>query len=581
MGLVSELRRRNVLRMVVLYVVAAWLIMQVAEVIIGLAELPGWSGQIVLALLAVGFPIALIFSWFYEITPEGISLEKDVDAVESITHVTGRRMDFIVISLLCAAVILFAYDKWWTSGPPEQSIAVLPFENMSDDPGQDYFSDGLAEELLNQLTRIRALEVTSRTSSFSFKDDVVDIQTIASRLNVRHILEGSVRISGDQARISAKLIDAREDRNIWSETFDRDLDDILNIQDEIATQVVNALEVTLLDEVPSARMTDPRTYALYLQAKYVGRQMTPVDLETSNDLYRQAIAIDPDYVPAWDGLAGGLSNQANSGLRPGEGYEPARAAAQKALELDPNFAPSHGRLGWIALYNDGDLHAAARHYERALALDPTNVILLGNAATLLQNLGRLDEAIAAKSYVSARDPVYPAGYANLGIAELYAGRLDAADSNFRTALTLSPNYIGARCLRGMTMLLKGDAQSALAVVEQESFEPFRLICLGLVQHTLGNSAESDAAVQQLIEDHAEGWAYNIGYVLAHRRESDAAFELLDKAIEYKDGGLADLAVQPFFANLHGDPRWNQLLARLGKTDEQLAAVNFRIALPPE
>ncbi len=184
MRLVSELRRRNVLRMAVLYVVAAWLILQVAEVLIALAKLPDWIGTTTLILLAVGFPIALVFSWFYELTPEGISLEKDVKPGESMTHVTGRRLDFIVISLLCAAVILFAYDKWWTGPPPEKSIAVLAFENMSGDPEQEYFSDGISEELLNLLAQIPELTVISRSSAFSFKGQNIAIPAVAEQLNV-------------------------------------------------------------------------------------------------------------------------------------------------------------------------------------------------------------------------------------------------------------------------------------------------------------------------------------------------------------------------------------------------------------
>ncbi len=212
MSLVSELRRRNVLRMAVLYAVAAWLIVQVAEVLIDLAKLPDWIGTTTLGLLAVGFPIALIFSWFYEITPQGISLEKDVDPQESITHVTGRRLEFIVISLLCAGLILFAYDKWWIGPPPEKSIAVLPFTNMSADPDQEYFSDGISEELLNVLAQFPGLRVAARTSSFQFKGQNEDIAKIADALNVAHILEGSVRKSGNKLRITTHVRE-RQDRN--------------------------------------------------------------------------------------------------------------------------------------------------------------------------------------------------------------------------------------------------------------------------------------------------------------------------------------------------------------------------------
>ncbi len=277
MGLISELRRRNVIRMAVLYAIAAWLIMQVAEVIMDLANLPDWIGTTTLWLLAVGFPIALIFSWFYEITPEGLSLEKDVDRAESITHVTGRRLDFIVISLLCAAVILFAYDKWWMQGPPEKSIAVLPFENMSGDPGQEYFSDGLAEELLNLLARIPELRVTSRSSAFFYKGKKFKIADVGRELNVGHILEGSVRRSGDTVRITAQLIDVTTDAHLWSQTWDRTFDDIFIIQDEIAEAVVDALKISLLGDTPRALETTPEAYALYLQGRSLAAAQRTAD----------------------------------------------------------------------------------------------------------------------------------------------------------------------------------------------------------------------------------------------------------------------------------------------------------------
>ncbi len=305
MGLVSELRRRNVFRMVVLYAIAAWLIMQVAEVIIDLANLPHWIGPTILALLAVSFPIALIFSWFYELTSEGISLEIDVAPSESTTQVTGRRLDFIVMSLLCAAVILFAYDKWWIGGPPQQSIAVLPFENMSADPEQEYFSDGISAELLNLLTKIPELRVISRASAFSYKGKDIDIPTVAEQLNVAHVLEGSVRKAGNRVRITAQLIEARSDTHLWSETYERTLDDIFATQDEIAARVVEQLKLTLLGDAPTVQATDPEAYALVLQARYLRHQMTPDSLDKSIALLEQALAIDPDYAAAWAGLARG------------------------------------------------------------------------------------------------------------------------------------------------------------------------------------------------------------------------------------------------------------------------------------
>ena len=299
MKLVSELRRRNVPRMAVLYVVAAWLILQVAEVVIDLAKLPDWIGTTTLWLLGIGFPIALIFSWFYEITPEGISLEKDIDPAESITRVTGRRLDFIVISLLCAAVILFAYDKWWMSGPPEQSIAVLPFVNMSDDASNEYFSDGISEELLNLLARIPELRVVSRTSAFFYKDKKINLVDVARDLNVAHILGGSVRKAGNQVRITVQLIEARSDTHLWSETYDRTLEDIFATQDEIAAMVVAQLKLTLVGEAPTSTPIDPDAYTLFLHARHIRQtQRTGQAYLKAEELLREALEIEPDYVDA-------------------------------------------------------------------------------------------------------------------------------------------------------------------------------------------------------------------------------------------------------------------------------------------
>jgi len=237
MRIVSELRRRNVLRMAALYAVAAWLIVQVAGILIDLAKLPDWIGTTTLWVLFIGFPIALIFSWFYEITPEGISLEKDSDPDVALPHVSDRRLDFLVISLLCAAVILFAFDKWGSSDPPDRSVAVLPFADMSPNGDQEYFGDGIAEELLNELVRLDGLRVAGRTSSFSFKGTNESLSAIAEALNVGAILEGSVRKDGDRVRITAQLINIADGEILWSKTYDRELVNIFEIQEEIATSV--------------------------------------------------------------------------------------------------------------------------------------------------------------------------------------------------------------------------------------------------------------------------------------------------------------------------------------------------------
>ena len=563
-----------------LYAVAAWLIVQVAEVLIDLASLPEWIGPTVLWLLAVGFPIALVLSWFYEITPAGITLEKNVDRAESVTHITGRRFDFIVISLLAAAVILFAYDKWWTGGPLEQSIAVLAFTNMSGDPEQEYFSDGISEELLNLLVKIPELRVTSLSSAFSYKGKGIDIPTIAAELNVAHILEGSVRKVGNQVRITAQLIEAESDTHIWSETYDRTFDDIFAIQDEIAARVVEQLKITLLGDVPKMKETDPEAYALVLQARYLRRQRTPDAYEKSVALFEQALAIDPDYAAAWASLAVAYTDQAGTGLRPlDEGYRLAREAANRALALDPGYAPAHRRLGQIAMSYDRDLAAAARHYERALAIEPANTDSIGSAARMASTLGRLDQAIALGEYAAARDPVNPVAYSNLGISYYYTGRLDEAIASYRTTLTLSPGYIGAQFLIGMALLLKGEPEAALEAMQKEAFEVFRLIGLVMAHHALGQAAASDAVLSELIEKYEQDAAINIAYVLAFRGEADRAFEWLNMAAAYHDPGLSGITTEPLFANVHDDPRWLPFLESIGMSPEQLAAIEFKVVLP--
>jgi len=272
MSLVSELRRRNVLRMAVLYAVAAWLIVQVAEVLIDLAKLPEWIGTTTLALLAIGFPIALIFSWFYEITPAGISLEKDVARGDSITHVTGRRLDFIVISLLCAAVILFAYDKWWIGAPPITSIAVLPLVNLSGDPEQEYFTDGMTEALTAELGRIKALRVISRTSAMHYKATDKLLPEIARELGVDALLEGSVLRAGDEVRITVQLVHGPTDQHLWSRNFQRDLQDILALQGEVARAIAEEIQITLTPQTETllarARTVDPEAYTLWLKGNF-------------------------------------------------------------------------------------------------------------------------------------------------------------------------------------------------------------------------------------------------------------------------------------------------------------------------
>jgi tetratricopeptide (TPR) repeat protein len=297
-------------------------------------------------------------------------------------------------------------------------------------------------------------------------------------------------------------------------------------------------------------------------------------------LYEQALDIEPDYAAPWAGLANSYINQANFGLWPvDEGYRLAREAANRALAIDPEYAEAYARLGRIAMLYDGDLAGAARHLERALALDPTNADIIGRAVVLATDLSRLEEAIALGEYVIARDPVNPTGHYWLGRAYLWAGRLDEAIVSFRTALSLSPGRIAAQYFIGVALLLKGEPEEALATMHLEADEGWRIIGLSKSYHALGQATESDAALAELIGPQEQAWAYNIAYVLAFRGEADRAFEWLDKAVEYNDPGLSQIAGDMLFANILDDPRWLPFLESIGKSPQQLAAIEFEVRLP--
>jgi len=465
-----------------------------------------------------------------------------------------------------------------SSAVADSSIAVLPFVDMSQGKDQEYFSDGISEELLNLLSKIPQLKVAARTSSFSFKGKGVEIPEIARQLRVANVLEGSVRKSGDELRITAQLIRAAEGYHLWSETYDRKMDDIFKIQDEIAGEVVKELKVKLLGAAPKVRTTDPKAYALYLQARELGRQQTAEAFTKSDALYRQVLEIDPRYAPAWSGLARNFINKTTMGLLSSqEGYARAREAREKALAIDPDYAPAHAGLGYIA-DAENDQAGAARHYQRALSLDPTDLDILSNAASFLVDLGRLDEALALEEAVVRRDPVNLSALFNLGYHQRLAGRYDAAIASLRTLLSLSPNYGGAHVLLGTALLLKGDATAALAEIEQEKAEDWRMIGLPMAYCALGRKTDADAALNALIAKYEKDDPYNIANDYAFCGDADKAFEWLEKAVAYRDPGLSEIVSENLFDKIHSDPRWLTFLSKIGKAPDQLAKIEFKV--PP-
>ena len=606
-SLFAELKRRNVFKACIAYLALGWVVTQVTATVQPMLHLPEWIGPVVLWIGVIGFPFVVMFSWVYELTPEGLKRETEVDREASITHVTGRRLDRASIALLLLAIGLFAFDRLAPRRPASApaspatadspapataaraaarddtpSIAVLPFVNMSSDKEQEFFSDGIAEELLNLLAKIPQLHVAARTSSFSFKGKEVPIPEIARTLLVANVLEGSVRKSGDHLRITAQLVRASDGYHLWSETYDRKLDDIFKIQDEISAKVVEQLKVTLLGAPPKARETDPQAYALYLQARELGRQQKADAFKQSDALYRKVLAIDPRYAPAWAGLAENYYHEAQIGLLPNEeGFSRAREAAEKALSIDPDYAPAHARRGFVAMFGDDDLAGAAQHFAHALALDPANLDVLSGAAVLLANLGRLDESLALQTIVVRRDPVNVSTLYNFGYYQRMSGRYDDAIATFRTELSLSPGRGQAHYQLGVSLLLKGDAASALTEIENETSDIWRMIGLPVAYCALGRKGDAEQALAVLIGKLEKDAPYNIAYVYAYCGAPDKAFDWLDKAIAYKDPGLAEIVSETLFENVHSDPRWLPFLRKIGKAPEQLAKIEFRVTLPAE
>ncbi len=582
----AELKRRNVLRAGALYLAGAWALAQGIAQLTPVVSAPDWVARWFLVAAAIGFPFWLGFAWFYEFTPTGLKRESEIAPDDSMAHSTGRKLDFWIIGILALAVVLLLTDRLVTHkqsaslATPEKSIAVLPFVDMSQAKDQEYFSDGISEELLNLLAKVPQLEVAARTSSFSFKGKQLEVPEIARQLHVANVLEGSVRKSGNEVRITAQLIRAGEGYHLWSQTWDRKLDDIFKIQDEIAAEVVNQLKVTLLGEAPKTRATDPKAYALYLQARELGRQNNVEAMKKSDALYRQVLEIDPRYAPAWERLARNFNNETSLGMLSGQdGFARAREATEKALAIDPDYAPAHAQLGLIAMYGDNDLAGAARQFDRALALDPTDLGILNNADLLLQNLGRLDEALALGEASVRRDPVNVFALSSLGSMQINDGRYDEALASFRTALNLSPERGQTHYGLGVALLRKGDAAGALREMEQEKTEVWRMFGLPMAYSALGRRADSDQALAAVIAKYGKDDPYNVAYVQAFCGHADQAFEWLDQAVQGKDAGLSEIVAESLFDQIHSDPRWLPFLRKIGRNPEQLAKIQFKVPLP--
>jgi len=446
------------------------------------------------------------------------------------------------------------------------SIAVMPFVNTSSDKEQEYFSDGLAEELLNDLVRIHGLRVAARTSSFQFKGKNEDLRTVAEKLHVGNILEGSVRKEGKKVRITAELINASDGFHMWSETYDRDLNDVFAVQEDIARSVANSLKVTLLGgnpAAPSAETKNSEAYNAYLQGRYFFERRDSESLEKALGYYEQAIKLDSSYALAWAQIAWLRANQADRGYLPSkEAYQKARVAAEKALALDSNLAEANAALGWIKATYDWDWAGADACYQRALASEPGNAMVVRGAGGLAATLGRLDEALALHRRAVELDPLSAAARMNLGTYAYYAGQFDEAVAAFRKSLELSPSIPVIHHDLARVYLAQGRPFEALTEIQQEPEPIWRLFGQALVYHDLGKKQEADAALREFIARYSDDSAYQVATAHAYRGEIENAFEWLGKAYTRRDTGLSDVKVDPLLNNIRSDTRYAAFLNRM-------------------
>jgi len=457
------------------------------------------------------------------------------------------------------------------------SIAVLPFANRSASADDEYFSDGLADELLNLLSKVRRLRVIARSSAFSFKGKQATAAEIGRALDVATLLEGSVRKAGSRVRISVQLVRVSDSSHLWSQTYDRTLEDIFAVQDDIAQSVVKQLRATLLgeeadsdgrarDEVAQAgkgRTSNPKAQQLYLLAKHLRERSTREDMARAIAYLKQALEQDAGFALAWAELSRAYAEEASRWVSTPEGYERAREAVLQALLLDPDLAEGHAELAWIQLDYDLRLGDAEVSIARAMQLAPANALVLRRAGLLAEASARSEQAIGLFNRALEQDPLSAATWSNLGASLHNAGRIVEAEGAYRKALELSQHKSVARALLSVVLLDQGRANEALTEAAQETHEAFRLWATAIVCLATGRRAESDEALLVLIQKYSENCAYQIAEVYASRGDVDTAFDWLERAYMQHDGGLQALKRSGHLRSLRDDPRMGVLLNKMG------------------
>jgi len=499
----------------------------------------------------------------------GLTGQESSSAKKSPRHLVFSVLLVLMGAAAIAGSVWRARSSVNTRSSGNMSIAVLPFADMSPGKDQEYFSDGLTEEMINDLAKVPGLKVVARASVFQFKGKNEDLRGVGQKLGVANILEGSVRRDGNRVRISTALIKANDGFQLWSETYDRDVGQVLAAQDEIARAVSSALEVRLLSRgsvaIPEgARATNSEAYQAYLQGQYfIARGQDKEDLDRALSYAEQAIKLDAGYAPAWAQRSQVLESLAAVVLIDNtDGYRRARESAEKAIALDPNLATGYLALGLVQINHDWDWEGADGSLKKAELLEPGSAAVVGIRAYLARNLGRPDEAIELYKQAIALDPLRANYHVALGYVLCLIGRYAEATTELQKAQELNPQLAGLHLTRGKIFLSEGHPQEALAEMQKETAEWEELWGESLAYFALGRRADADNALKKLIATHQDDCAYQVSEVYAYRGETDKAFEWMYRAVRQRDPGAPELKINPNMKALRQDPRSAELMKKM-------------------
>ncbi len=567
----GELKRRNVYRVAIAYGVVAWLLIQIATQVFPFFEIPNWCVRLVVLVIVCGFPLALIFAWAFELTPEGLKRTDEVPPAASITRATGRKIDFVIIAVLLAIIAALVYAYYRSDSGPDKSIAVLPFENLSDEKANAYFADGIQEEILTLLAKISDLKVISRTSTQRYKSAPPNLLEIAKELGVGNILEGSVQKEADRVRINVQLIDARTDRSLWAETYNRKWEDIIGLQSEIAQTVAEALDARLTGREKAKLRAKPTeshvAYDAYLRGRYFLNKRTPESVEKARGLFSKAVTEDLHFALGHAGLADAYIHLAKIGaISADEGAKRAWPEASRALNEDNRL--TEGYISRGILLNDFEWNwlAAESDYRKALKLDPNNAAAHQWYARLLAQSGRSEEALREIVAAEHQDPLSPMIQVTKAKLLFVARNYNDAVEPCRKAIELEPGFASAYSMLGQIRIQRGETALGLEAVAKfvdlSNGNGWSKLELAYAHAVAGNQAEVERLVKEATAVPGQFSPYDIATIHSAQNDAAGALQWLQKAIEQRSVDVIWIRVDPRLDYVRSDPQFNGVLSRL-------------------